>query len=446
MSDQKSLACVILAAGLGTRMKSSRPKVMHELAGRPLIGWLLEQVAQLSPEKVIVVTGPDMPDLAAAVKPHQTAVQENPQGTADAVKAALPLLEGFTGDVLILLGDMPLVSSATLRALIEARYHDTKTGLSVLGVEFETPPAYGRILLGNDGAVTRIVEDKDCNDDERAVRLCSAGAFCVDGLELAEWINRIGNDNAQKEFYLPDIVTVAAQDDVKTHTYTTHDYNEMRGVNSRADLADLEAIIQPRLRARAMEGGATLLDPDSTYFSWDTTLGQDVTIEPGVFFGPGVSVADGAHIKAYSHLEKASIGKDAIVGPFARLRPGTTIGPDCKIGNFVELKNATLGKGVKASHLGYIGDADVGDEVNFSCGAITVNYDGYDKHRTVIGVKAMIGSNVNLVAPIEIGEGAYIAAGSTVTKDVPPDALAVAREKALIKNGWAAERRKKKAS
>lgn len=444
MAAKKPLACIILAAGQGKRMKSARSKVLHEIAGRPLILWLLEQVHALNPEKIIIVTAPGASDVAQAVAPHEIAVQEVPRGTGDAVKAALPALNGFTGDVLILLGDMPLISTETLRALIARRHHDADTGLSVLGVEFENPPAFGRLVLGADGALARIVEEKDASVDERSIKLCNTGAFCVDGARLPAWLARLKNDNAQKEYYITDLVELAAQDDLKSHAFITRNTHEVHGVNGRADLAALEAIVQQKLRAQAMENGATLIDPASVFLAWDTKTGRDVVIEPNVFFGPGVTLEDNVHIKAFSHLEGAHVASGAVVGPFARLRPGADIGADCKIGNFVEVKNAKLGTGVKASHLGYIGDADVGDNVNFSCGAITVNYDGINKHRTVIGANAMIGSNVNLIAPVEIGDGAYIAAGSSIAKDVPPDALAVAREKPFIKEGWAAARRSKK--
>ncbi len=442
-NSRKPLACIILAAGQGKRMKSSLPKVLHPLAGRPMINWLLESIAPLNPEKIIVVTSPQGQKVADAVAPHMTAIQEQARGTGDAVASALPQLEGFDGDVLILLGDMPLIATQTLQGLIEARYHDDKTGLAVLGVEFDVPPAFGRLVLGADGALERIVEDKDCTDDERNIKLCNSGAFCVDGRALPGWVARIGNDNAQNEYYITDLVEIAAADGVKTRTCITRNIDEVRGVNSRSDLAALEHIMQQQLRSKAMDGGATLLDPASTYFSFDTKIGKDVTIEPNVFFGPGVTLGDNVHIRAFSHLEGADVKCGAIIGPFARLRPGADIGENSKIGNFVEIKNATLGEGVKASHLGYIGDADVGAGVNFSCGAITVNYDGTNKHRTTIGANAMIGSNVNLVAPVEIGDGAYIAAGSTIAKNVPPDALAVAREKPFIKEGWAAARRNK---
>jgi bifunctional UDP-N-acetylglucosamine pyrophosphorylase/glucosamine-1-phosphate N-acetyltransferase len=442
---KQPLACIILAAGQGKRMKSALPKALHPLAGRPLIGWLLETVESLSPQRIVVVTGPGMDDLREVVQPHETVVQEKPLGTGDAVKAALPALKNFTGDVLILLGDMPMISADTLRALIAARHKDPlSTGLSVLGAEFDPPPAFGRLVLDANGHLEKIVEDKDCTPAERNIKLCNTGAFCVDGAKLGGWVAKIKNDNAQKEFYITDLVEIAAQDGMNAHVHVTRDHAEVQGVNSRIDLAVLEDNVQQVLRARAMEGGATLIDLASVYFSWDTKTGRDVVIEPNVFFGPGVEIADGAHIRAFSHIEGASIGDGASIGPHARLRPGAVIGAGSKIGNFVEIKNSTLGEGVKVSHLAYIGDAEIGAGTNFSCGAITVNYDGVHKHKTVVGENAMIGSNVNLVAPITIGDGAYIAAGSTITKDVPADALAVAREKPFVKAGWAAAKRKGK--
>ncbi len=439
-----TLACIVLAAGTGTRMKSAVPKSLHPIAGRPGIEYILETIKSLNPERIIGVTAPEANEVRAAFGAHKTIIQKKPLGTGDAVKAALPALEGFSGDVLILLGDMPLIGADTLRALIAARHKDAQTGVAVLGVTLDHPGSFGRLVLGRDGGLMKIVEDKDCTPDERGLKLCNTGAFCVDGARLAGWVESIGNNNAQKEFYITDLVALAVADGLKAHVHVTHDLDEVRGVNSRADLAALETIVQNRLRRAAMDNGATLTDPASVYLSWDTKLGRDVTVEPGVFFAPGVSVANGAHIRAYSYLEGAKVGENAVIGPFARLRPGTVIGAESKIGNFVEIKNAILGEGVKASHLAYIGDAELGPGVNFSCGAITVNYDGEKKHKTVIGARAMIGSNVNLVAPLSVGDGAYIAAGSTITKDVPPDALAVARERPMIKDGWASARRKKK--
>lgn len=436
MSGRK-LACIILAAGQGTRMKSALPKALHPLAGRPMIGWLLESVRALKPERIVTVIGPGMEDLAEAVKPCRIAVQENRRGTGDAVRAALPALKGFSGDVLILLGDMPLISPATLRALVKSKGAGE---LSVLGAVYDPPPAFGRLVTRPDGTLEKIVEHRDCTPAQRKITLCNTGAFCADARRLAAWVPRLKNGNAQKEFYITDIAAMARE----ARVHIASDTDEVRGVNSRADLAVLEGAVQRRLRTKAMENGATLIDPDTVYFSWDTALGRDVTVEPGVFFGPGVTAGDGAHIKAYSHLEGARIGPGCDVGPFARLRPGAKIGAGSRIGNFVEVKNAVLGEGVKAGHLAYIGDAEIGDGVNFSCGAITVNYDGADKHKTVVGAGAMVGSNVNLVAPVAVGKSAYIAAGSTITKDVPAGALAVARARAAVIEGWVEKKKKKK--
>jgi bifunctional UDP-N-acetylglucosamine pyrophosphorylase / glucosamine-1-phosphate N-acetyltransferase len=442
--DKAPLAVVILAAGRGVRMKSALPKAAHEVAGKPLIGWVLDAVGKLKPERVVAVLAPDMNDLAAALKPFAViAVQEKPLGTGDAVRAALPALKGFTGDVLILLGDMPLISAATLEALIHARHRDKSTGLSVLGAEFERPPAFGRMVRGADGSLIRIVEDKDCTPAERSIKLCNLGAFCIDGAKLADWTGKIGDANAQKEFYLTDIVQVAVADGAKAHVHVVGDHAEAQGVNSRADLAGLERMVQNSLRLRAMEQGATLLDPDTVWLSWDTSFGQDVIVEPHVWFGPGVTVADNVHIKAFSHIEGAGIATGATIGPFARLRPGTIIGTDALVGNFVEIKNATLGAGAKANHLAYIGDADIGPRTNFSCGAITANYDGVNKNKTIIGSDVMVGSNVTLVAPVTVGNGAYLAAGSTINKDVPADALAIARDRQTVVEGWAKNKKKK---
>lgn len=447
MQDDKTakpLACVILAAGRGVRMKSDRPKVAHELAGRPLIGWVLDAVGQLKPERIAVVLAPDMKELADGLKPiADIAIQEKPLGTGDAVRAALPDLKNFGGDVLVLLGDMPLITPVTLRGLIAARHKEPKTGVAVLGAEFEHPPAFGRLVKNASGAIEKIVEDKDCTAAERSIKLCNLGAFCVDGAKLADWVGKIENRNKQNEFYFTDIVEIAAKEGFNTHVHVARDPAEAQGVNSRADLAGLERIVQNGLRLRAMEYGATLLDPDTVWLSWDTAIGKDTVVEPHVWFGPGVTVADNVHIKAFSHIEGAGIAAGAIIGPFARLRPGTVIGRAAKVGNFVEVKNATLGEGAKANHLGYIGDAEIGPHTNFSCGAITANYDGTAKHRTIVGSDVMIGSNVTLVAPVNVGNGAYVAAGSTITKDVPADALAVARDRQSNHQGWAKKKQKK---
>ena len=444
MTKKTPLACVILTAGQGKRMKSALPKVLHEIAGQAMIRWLLRSVEELSPDKIIVVTAPGAQGVAEAVRPHETAVQQKPMGTGDAVKAALPHLNGFDGDVLILLGDMPLLSAGMMQALIETRQHDKDTGVAVLGVEYKNPPAFGRLVMNADKTLQKIVEDRDATAEERAIKLCNTGAFCVHGAKLGAWLEELGSNNAQGEFYITDLPQIAAKDGFKSRVCTLYDAEEVLGVNSRADLSLVEAAVQKRLRKKAMENGATLTDPNSVFFSYDTVLGRDVEIGPNVVFGPGVVVADNVQILPFCHLEGARIESGCSVGPFARLRPGTHLRGKTKIGNFVEIKNATLHEGVKAGHLSYIGDADVGAGVNFSCGAITANYDGFKKHKTIIGDNVMVGSNVNLIAPVTIGKGAYIAAGSTVTKDVPGDALAVSRGETRIIEGWAEKNRQKK--
>ncbi len=438
------LACIILAAGQGKRMKSTLPKVLHPIAGRPMIHWLLRSVEELSPEKIIVVVAPDATSVAQAVRPHSTVIQQKAQGTGDAARAALPLLEGFAGDVLVLLGDMPILSAGMMQSLIDARHQSADTGLSVLGVEYKNPPAFGRLILNPDKTLKAIVEDRDATPEQRQIRLCNTGAFCLDGRKFPGWLARLDNRNAQGEFYITDIPALAAADGLKTQICTLHDTDEAMGVNSRPDLAALEGVVQKRLRRAAMESGATLIDPDTVYFSWDTKTGRDVVIGPNVVFGPGVVIGDNVTIHPFSHIEGARIDTGSTVGPFARLRPGTHLHHDVKVGNFVEVKNAVLHHGVKANHLAYIGDADIGAGTNFSCGAITANYDGFAKHKTIIGADVMVGSNVTLVAPVTVGEGAYIAAGSTIAKDVNADALAIERADFRQMDQWAARNRRQK--
>ena len=436
--SKKPLAIVILAAGQGTRMKSARPKVMHELAGKPMINWLIQTCEQLSPEKIITVVGPDMADLEAAVKPHSHVVQPKPEGTADAVKRALPLLKDFDGQVLILMGDEPLVP---LEALQEMLTHD----LSALAFDTLTPHGMGRVLLNDDGTLQKIVEEKECSEEQKHITLCNAGNYVVPGAKLAGWIEKISNDNAAGEYYLTDLPVIAAQDGAQTYV-VEFGWEGPWGVNTQSQLAAHEYMIQEFLRETAMVSGVIMQDPATVYLWHDTQIAPGVLIEPNVYFGPGVTVAEGTHIKAFSHIEDAKIGKNTTVGPFARLRPGTDIGEDVRIGNFVEIKKSKIGNRSKISHLGYVGDTVMGEDVNFSCGAITVNYDGFQKHQTTIGKNVMVGSNVNLVAPIEIDDGAFIAAGSTITEDVPEDALSIAREPSEIREGWAAKYRKLKAS
>ena len=443
--SRQSLAIVILAAGQGTRMKSSKPKVMHELAGLPMISWLIKTAESLKPQKIVVVAGPDMPEMIAATKPHASVVQKVRDGTAGALRTAMPQLKGFKGDVLVVLGDAPLVTHETLQELIVAK-RENEAGLSVLGAELECADGYGRLIVAQDGTLEKIVEHKDASASEREVNLINTGAFCIDGERLPGWLAKIENKNAAKEFYITDLPQIAAQEGAKTAVHVSCCPSEVQGCNSRSDLAELEKTLQYMLREEVMNAGVTMLDPDTVYLHHDTKIAKDVTIEPNVFFGPGVEVDEGAVIKAFSHIEGAKIGKNVTIGPFARLRPGADIGEAVKIGNFVEVKAAKIGKRSKINHLAYVGDATLGEDVNFSAGAITVNYDGFDKHRTVIGKNVMVGSNVNLVAPVTIKDGAFIAAGSTITEDVPADSLAIERGTPEIRKGWAAEYRSKKAA
>lgn len=431
------IAAIILAAGQGTRMKSDLHKVLHPIAGRPMLLHLLESVAALHPARTVVVTGAGRAQVESIVAPLGivTAVQAEQRGTAHAVLQAEAALAGFVGDVLILYGDVPLVSAATMRAMIERLNAPDAPAAVVLGFRPADAAAYGRIIAHN-GVVVRMVECKDANDAERAVDLCNSGLMAVRCVDLSALLKRVGNHNAAGEFYLPDIVMLAAAAGRRSAVIET-DAAEVAGVNSRAELAAVEASWQAQRRVRAMAEGATLIAPDTVWFAYDTALGRDVVIEPNVVFGPGVTIADGAVIHAFSHITGATIGASAEVGPFARLRPGAVLGERAKIGNFVEMKQAVLGAGAKASHLTYLGDAEVGAGANIGAGTITCNYDGYFKYRTVIGEGAFIGSNTALVAPVVIGAGAIVGAGSVITADVESDALALGRGRQETRPGWA---------
>ena len=443
MTTHRPLACVILAAGKGTRMKSDLPKVLHRVAGRPMVGHVLAAVKALDPDHVVVVVGPGMDDVAAAVAPYPPAVQHEQRGTADAVRSAFGLLEGFSGDVVVLYGDTPLVTPDTLRAMVAARRQASDPAVVVLGMRPEDPAAYGRLILNARGGLEKIVEYLDANEEERKVTLCNAGLMAFDGARMFDLINRIGNANAKGEYYLTDVVQIARGDGMGCAVVEAAPA-EVVGVNSRAELAEVEKLIQRRLRKAAMDNGATLTDPDSVTFSFDTKLGRDVVIGPCVVFAPGVVVGDRVEIKSFSHLEQVRIDAGAQIGPFARLRPGAEIGPDAHIGNFVEIKNSRVEAGAKVNHLTYIGDARVGAKANIGAGTITCNYDGYNKSLTDIGAGAFIGSNSSLVAPVKIGDGAIIGAGSVVTTDVETDALAVARGKQQAYSGWARRFRERK--
>ena len=430
----QNLAVVILAAGQGTRMKSKLPKVLHPIAGLPMIRHIVRSAEALKPEKIVVVLAPGMDQVAAAVAPHAVAIQSKPQGTADALKAAMTSLKEFKGQILVIYGDTPLVTPKTLNSLLDHHRNGSDFGATFLAMAPPDPKGYGRIFQNMDGTLNRIVEEADATADEKLVRLVWSGLLVLEGEGLAERLDKIKNHNAQKEYYLVDLPGVLQGDGLSTGV-VRGDYYELRGVNSRAQLAELELAWQNRTRLDMMANGVTLQDPNTIYFCWDTRVESDVTIGANVVFGEGVHLESDATILPFCHIEGAIVKAGAKIGPFARLRPGTEIGLDAKIGNFVEVKNSKIGKGAKANHLGYIGDAELGDNSNFGCGAITVNYDGSVKSKTIIGKNVMIGSNSNLVAPVTIEDGAYVAAGSTITKDVPADALAIGRARQDIKPG-----------
>lgn len=442
MTQNSEIAVVILAAGKGTRMKSDKPKVMHELLGLPMINWLLKTVEGMNPSRVVVVTGADMDDLREACAPYETVVQPVQNGTGGALMAAMPALKGFKGDILVLLGDTPLISRETIDALVKARADGA--GLAVLGVELDNPFGYGRLLMNEDGTLHAIREQKDASEAEKQVRIVNTGAFCLSTERLNDWLAQIGNANASGEYYITDLPEIAAKEGIKTRVALALNDTEVRGCNTRVDLNNLEQAARRKLCEVMMNEGVLIQDPATTYLHHDTKIASGVIVEPNVFFGKKVVVDAGVHIKAFCHFEDAHIGENVTIGPFARLRPGAKIGKDARIGNYVEVKNSNIGEGSKVNHFGYVGDCDMGENVNFSCGAITVNYDGFDKHRTVIGNNVMVGSNVNLVAPVTIGDGAFIAAGSTMTKDVPADALSMTRPETDTRLGWAAKFRKMK--
>lgn len=439
MTDPTSpIAAIILAAGKGTRMKSDTHKVLHKIAGRSMLDHVLASVAELSPERLAVVVGAGREQIEAALAGRaETCVQEPQLGTGHAVQQAESALEGFSGDVLVLYGDVPFVSAETMRAMLARLHEADQPAAVVLAFEPDDALAYGRVIADDDGRIARMVEYKDANEAERACRLCNSGLIAARAGDLFSLLARVGNDNAQGEYYLPDIVNIAIADGRVCAVVVTENADEVAGINSRAELAAAESRWQAGRRIRAMDEGATLIAPETVFFSHDTVLGRDVTIEPNVFFGPGVSVADGVLIRAHSHIEGARLASGVKVGPFARLRPGAVLEEGSFVGNFVEVKNAVLNAGAKASHLTYLGDATIGAGANIGAGTITCNYDGYFKYKTVIGERAFIGSNSALVAPVSIGADAIVAAGSTVSRDVAPGELRMVRAEQLVKPGWA---------
>jgi bifunctional UDP-N-acetylglucosamine pyrophosphorylase / glucosamine-1-phosphate N-acetyltransferase len=443
MSVRSSLT-VVLAAGEGTRMRGRLPKVLHPVAGRSLLAHVLDAAPKGPGAALAVVIGPDHEAVADEVRrlrpDAQTFIQRERLGTAHAVLAAREAIARGANDLLIAFGDTPLISASTferLRAPLAAG-----AALAVLGFRAADPTGYGRLLIEADSLVG-IREHADASADERRITLCNAGVMAFDGRNALKIIEQIGNANSKSEYYLVDAVSIVRDMELEAVVIETSE-DEVRGINTKAQLAEAEAVMQARLRKAALDAGVTLIAPETVYLAADTTFGQDVTIEPFVVIGPGVSIDDGAVIHSFSHIVQASIGKNASVGPYARLRPGTSLGDGARIGNFVETKAATLEAGVKVNHLSYIGDAEVGANSNIGAGTITCNYDGFSKHKTTIGPGAFVGTNSSLVAPLKIGAGAYIGSGSVITRDVPDDAMAVERSQQSIREGGAARYRELK--
>jgi bifunctional UDP-N-acetylglucosamine pyrophosphorylase/glucosamine-1-phosphate N-acetyltransferase len=444
---QRPIAAIILAAGKGTRMKSDLHKVLHPLAGRPMLEHLLVSVEALGCDRKVVVVGSGREQVEPLVARHGgvVAVQEPQLGTAHAVLQAQEALADFEGDILILYGDTPLVTAETMRRMAEPLGGDDAPAAVVIGFRPADPLRYGRIIAGSDGTIDKMVEWKDADEEERAVGLCNSGMMALRSADLWRLLERVGNDNAAGEYYLPDIVMIAKADG-RTSMVIEAGEDECAGVNSRAELAAVEHEWQQRRRAEMMTQGVSLIAPETIWFSHDTAIGRDTIIEPNVVFGPGVTVGERVRIKAFSHIEGAAIEEGAEIGPYARLRPGTEIGANAKVGNFVETKKARLGPGAKANHLSYLGDADVGEGANVGAGTITCNYDGFFKYGTRIGAGAFIGSNSALVAPVKIGDGAMVGAGSVITSDVEADSLGVARGKQEGYAGWATRFRERMAA
>jgi bifunctional UDP-N-acetylglucosamine pyrophosphorylase/glucosamine-1-phosphate N-acetyltransferase len=435
--NRRTCLAIVLAAGEGTRMRTSLPKALHPIGGRTMLAHVLGSVGQAGCGTAAVVVGPDHDSVAKevrAVAPSaQIFEQRERRGTAHAVLAARQAITQGADDILVMFADTPLVRAQTLSALRAALADDA--AVAVLGFKPANPAGYGRLLTRGSELIA-IREDNDATPEERKIPLCNGGLMALTGRHALTILERIGDNNAKREFYLTDAVAIARDMGLKTAAIETTE-DDVRGINTKAQLAEAEAVLQQRLRAAAMEAGVTMIAPETVFLSADTKFGNDVTIEPNVVFGPGVTVEEGATIKSFSHLEGAHVGKGARVGPFARLRPGAELGRDVHIGNFVEVKASTIEDGAKANHLSYLGDARVGEGTNIGAGTITCNYDGVSKHRTDIGKGVFVGTNSSLVAPVKIGDGAYIGTGTVVTQDVPPDALAVGRARQTIKEGWA---------
>jgi bifunctional UDP-N-acetylglucosamine pyrophosphorylase/glucosamine-1-phosphate N-acetyltransferase len=440
-------AAIILAAGQGTRMKSTLPKVMHGVGGRPMVDWSIALAKQVGCERIIIVAHPTQQVLIDHVSEvlgaEALAYQDPPQGTGHAVQCAQAALEGFEGDVVVLYGDSPMIPVSAIEDLFEVLAGGTAIG--VLGFEAAVPGAYGRLIKTSDGNLDAIVEAKEASPEQLAVTLCNSGVMAGRHSDMFRLLDNVTNDNAKGEYYLTDLVGLARGEGGVCKVVECAEA-DLIGCDSRADLAEAEAIFQARRRSEALENGVTLVAPDTVYFSFDTALEPDVFIEPNVVFGTGVTVAGGTRIKAFSHLEGAKIAADCVIGPYARLRPGTVLEAGVKIGNFVETKNTRMAQGAKANHLSYLGDGVIGANANIGAGTIFCNYDGYMKYETKVGVDAFVGSNSALVAPVTIGDRAMVGSGSVITRDVDPDALAVGRGKQAQMPGWATRFRDKKSA
>jgi bifunctional UDP-N-acetylglucosamine pyrophosphorylase/glucosamine-1-phosphate N-acetyltransferase len=438
-------ACVILAAGQGTRMKSPTPKVLHRIGGRAMLDWVIDVAEALGCDPIVVVIGAGAPAVEAHVKARlgqgAIVVQAPPLGTGHAVLAAKGALAGFEGDVLVNYADGPLLGAEEMAPLFELR--EAGADLAVLGFETPEPAAYGRLVQDAKGGLIKIVEAKDASVAELAIRACNSGVLAAPAGLLFDWLARVGCDNAKGEYYLTDVVGLANTDGRSVRAAFAPE-EAFKGVNSQAELAIAEASFQQKRRAALMADGVTMLAPETVYLAFDTQIAGGVVVEPFVIFAPGVTVETGAVIRSFSHLENCIVRAGALIGPYARLRPGADIGEDAHIGNFVEVKKVKVGKGAKANHLSYLGDGSVGAGANIGAGTIFCNYDGFDKFDTHVGEKAFIGSNTALVAPVTVGAGAYTASGSVVTRDVAPDALALGRAHQVEKPGWAARFRQMK--
>jgi bifunctional UDP-N-acetylglucosamine pyrophosphorylase/glucosamine-1-phosphate N-acetyltransferase len=446
-SDHKhKLTALILAAGNGTRMKSTLPKVMHQIAGKPMVGHVLTAMEALSPERTAVVVAPHMDKVKEQIEkmaPGTTfSVQDEQLGTGHAVRCAREQFKGFKGTVLIVYGDTPLIQPQSLNALLAAR-ETHNAAVALLAIHPDDPTGYGRLVMSQTPYVDRIVECKDANAEQKALRWVWGGVIAFDAEFLYDSLETLQPSPVTKEYYLTALIETANERGLKV-VMQPMDTEESMGVNNRVQLAEAEAVIQRRLRKRFMEQGVTLLSPDTVYFNYDTQIGRDVIIQPNVFFGAGAVIGDNVEIRAFSHIEGTRIDNNATIGPFARLRPGSTVGEGAHVGNFVELKKTTLAKGAKANHLSYIGDATVGEGANIGAGTITCNYDGINKYNTTIGKNAFIGSNSSLVAPVKIGEGAIVGASSVITRDVEDNALALTRPQQVNMPGKAIELRQRK--